>query len=92
MKKINLIVVLLFIALLWSKCGEAQKIVRANNKGILVDTGTTKDKTPPVLVGKYCDGKGIIHPVYKTDKGKLFYIATSKKTGKDRRVYLKLVK
>lgn len=36
--------------------------------------------------------KNISYPVYVTDKGKLFIIKKSKKTGKEYRFYLKLTK
>lgn len=48
----------------------------------------------PVNTGKtYTDtDKGIIYPIYITNKGKLFIIKVSKKSGKQYRSYLTLVK
>lgn len=37
----------------------------------------------------YTDAKGIVYPVFVTDKGKLFVLRTSNTTGKQYRYYLK---
>ena len=38
----------------------------------------------------FTDTKGIVYPVFQSAKGKLYYVRTSKNTGTEYKVYLKL--
>lgn len=54
-----------------------------------INTGE-KAKEPAKATGKtFTDTKGNVYPVYESNKGKLFYLRTSK-AGKEYKVYLKL--
>lgn len=53
--------------------------VKDSSKSVAIPTGKT-----------YTDSKGVVYPVFKTSKGKLFVEKTSGKTGKKYRYYLKL--
>lgn len=52
-------------------------------KTTATSTGIKTDKT-------YTDAKGVVYPVYRSKNGKHYVIKTSKKTGNEYKMYLKL--
>lgn len=88
MKKLTLLI-LIMSTLLVSKAQNAILTKDGNYTSV-----SMSNKKTPVNTGKtYTDvDKGIVYPIYITDKGKLFIIKESVKSKKKYRSYLKIVK
>ena len=78
---------LIFIfAIIFSQYCHAQTIVKDANGNY---TQVQKAKEEPTKTGNfYTDSKGIKYPIYKSARGKLFVLKTSKNTGNQYRMYL----
>ena len=83
---------LLFVALMFITLStQAQNAVLDKNGNYY--SVEISGKTPEPTGKTFTDTKNkIVYPIYITDKGKLFIIKKSKKTNKEYRSYLKLVK
>ena len=78
---------LIFIfAIIFAQYCQAQTIVKDANGNY---QQVQKAKEEPIKTGNfYTDSKGIKYPIYKSARGKLFVIKTSKNTGNQYKIYL----
>lgn len=78
---------LLMILVCFCLSVSAQQKVKTDAKG---NYTTQTVKGTDQKTGKtFTDSKGIIYPVYKSSRGNLYYLKTSK-TGKEYKVYIKI--
>ena len=64
--------------------------VSVDNNGNFVAVKTTATSTGIKTDKTYTDAKGVVYPVYRSKNGKHYVIKTSKKTGNEYKMYLKL--
>ena len=82
---------LLCIALCFADNAWSQTVVRDAKGNYTAVKGLKIGKEADKPTGNtYTDAKGIVYPVYVSDKGKVYVIRTSAKTGNQYRQYLKL--
>lgn len=62
--------------------------VKTLPNGDFIAMTKAKQLTDSITSSKFTDSKGVVHPVYRTDKGRFFISKTSKTTGKSYRYYL----
>jgi hypothetical protein len=80
-------IAMLLIVCLLSGSIFAQKVTKDENGNYIA--AVSKRGGQPKETGKtYTDKQGKVYPVYTNDKGRLFCIKVSKKTGKEYRYYL----
>ena len=70
----------------------AQTEVKRNEKGIFCQVKQPIDTAEKLTGDSFIDSKGKLYPVYLSKSGKYFVLHTSKKTGKEYKHYLKMVK
>ena len=77
---------ILIFAIIFAHNCQAQTIVKDANGNY---QQVQKAKEEPIKTGNfYTDSKGIKYPIYKSARGKLFVIKTSKNTGNQYKIYL----
>lgn len=82
-------ILLLCVALCFADNLFAQNVVKGKD-GNYTAIAPKKEKDKAKATGQtYTDNKGTVYPVYLTDKGKIFVVRLSLKTGKEYNQYLK---
>jgi hypothetical protein len=77
---------ILLFAIIFAHHCQAQTIVKDANGNY---QQVQKAKEEPTKTGNfYTDSKGIKYPIYKSARGKLFVLKTSKNTGNQYKMYL----
>lgn len=85
MKKLFIVI----IALLFSCITCGAQVVREGNTFSVETKAKTSKKSEPIATNlSYKDKKGNVYPIYVTERGSVFVIKVSKKTGKEYRYYL----
>ena len=67
----------------------AQQKVKTDSKGNYIVTTQTVKGSDQKTGKTFTDSKGIVYQVYKSVRGNLYYLKTSK-TGKEYKVYIKI--
>ncbi|AGO49656.1 hypothetical protein Phi13:2_gp046 [Cellulophaga phage phi13:2] len=92
MKKRNILGTITGILILISSCSFAQskKPTYVVNGDKLVKVETAKTATEAVKTKFTIDIKGTSYPVFKSSRGSLYILRTSKKTGKEYKQYINI--
>lgn len=92
MKQSTIILIIILLSIILCNNNTYSQNIRVDNNGNYIATTSIKKSNDSLIsTGKtFTDAKGIVYPVYKSTNDKLFVIRTSKKTGNQYKMYLKL--